>query len=404
WWSACSGAATGVGNRLPGALPRPVQPGVRSEADSAAPFRRRQSISTVQHYLPFGNRRLAPGRRFGSLGALHLLLVVFLLLGTDRLARGLHLLRSLEAARKLLDLAALELPTQITFDTGHQTPLVGSYQGHRQPLCTGPAGPAHAVQIVITAARHVEVDHQVQFTDVQAAGGHVGRHQHALATLLESLDGQLALLLVLLPVQYIHPQALYCTQYAIEAICHDPGVGEHDGLALALVEQQPLGNFLPVGVVVHRDHLLTNRRGIGLHAVQLEPARLIQDLLDHAADALIAGGGGEQHGLTLLGAGAGDTQHIFAEAHVQHAVSFVDNQGLNFGQVQPAGFQLLQGTTRGGNDDIRVLAQLGGLYLEVFTTDNQLGLEEGETRQRLNVLEDLLCQLPGGRQHQRPRG
>src|SRR5690606_1858897 len=102
--------------------------------------------------------------------------------------------------------------------------------------------------------------------------------------------------------------------------------------------------------------------------------------------------------------GAGDTQHIFAEAHVQHAVSFVDNQGLNFGQVQPAGFQLLQGTTGGGNDDIRILAQLGGLHLEVFTTDNQLGLEEGETRQRLNVLEDLHCHLLGGRQHQRPRG
>src|SRR5690606_590797 len=95
---------------------------------------------------------------------------------------------------------------------------------------------------------------------------------------------------------------------------------------------------------------------------------------------------------------------------VQHAVSFVDNQGLNFGQVQPAGFQLLQGTTGGGNDDIRILAQLGGLHLEVVTTDNQLGLEEGETRQRPNGREYLLChlpaggQLPGGRQHQRPRG
>src|SRR5690606_15369913 len=245
---------------------------------------------------------------------------------------------------------------------------------------------------------------QVQFTDVQTAGGHIGRNQHTLATLLESLDGQLALLLILLPVQYIHPQPLYRAQHAIESVSHDPGVGEHDGLALALVEQQPPGELFPVGVVIHRNHLLTNRRGIGLHAVQFEPARLIQDLLDHATDALIAGGAGEQHGLTLLGAGAGDTQYIFAEAHVQHTVSFVDNQGLNFGQVQPAGFQLLQGTTGGGNDDIRVLAQLGGLHLEVLPADDQLSPEEGETRQRLNVLENLLRQLAGGRQHQSPWG
>src|SRR5690606_36310702 len=106
-WRRCRRGAPLTGHRTP--------PGTASSPaaarNCAAPCRRRQSISTVQHYLTFGNRRLAPGRRFGSLGALYLLLVIFLLLGTDRLARGHHLLRSLEAARKLLDLAALELPT-----------------------------------------------------------------------------------------------------------------------------------------------------------------------------------------------------------------------------------------------------------------------------------------------------
>src|SRR5690606_1469686 len=86
--------------------------------NSAAPLRRRQPITPVQHYLSFGNSRLASGRRLGGLGTLDLLLVVFLLLRAHGLARCLDLLRSLETPGDFLDLASLELPTQITFDAG----------------------------------------------------------------------------------------------------------------------------------------------------------------------------------------------------------------------------------------------------------------------------------------------
>src|SRR5690606_13342948 len=82
--------------------------------------------------------------------------------------------------------------------------------------------------------------------------------------------------------------------------------------------------------------------------------------------------------------------------------SFIDDQRLNGGQIQSAGTQLLQAATRRGNDDVRILAQLGSLDLEILTTDDHLGFEKGKARQVLDVLVNLLRQLAGRRQDQRP--
>ena len=52
------------------------------------------------------------------------------------------------------------------------------------------------------------------------------------------------------------------------------------------------------------------------------------------------------------------------------------------------------------NEDFRVLAHLGGLNLEVFTTGDQLRLDESIATQCFHLLEGLLGQLTGGQQNQ----
>ena len=59
----------------------------------------------------------------------------------------------------------------------------------RQPR---PAGAADAVDVVLRHQRQVEVDHQRQLLDVEAAGRHVGGDQHGDAPRLEVAEGPLA--------------------------------------------------------------------------------------------------------------------------------------------------------------------------------------------------------------------
>ena len=135
-------------------------------------------------------------------------------------------------------------------------------------FCPCPAGPADTVQIVITTARHVEVDDQIQFVDIQTARRDVRSHQYTHVPLLEALYGQLTVFLVLLAVQDIHTH-VHGPEHPIEAVCHDAGIGEDDGLARALVGQDPLEQGLLVGLVVGGDDLLGDGRGVVTDGIEL---------------------------------------------------------------------------------------------------------------------------------------
>jgi hypothetical protein len=61
---------------------------------------------------------------------------------------------------------------------------------------------------------------------------------------------------------------------------------------------------------------------------------------------------------------------------------------------------LLDHAARRADQDVRHLAQHGGLDLEVFTAGDQAGLDEGELREALDFLQGLLGQLAGRQQDQ----
>ena len=71
-------------------------------------------------------------------------------------------------------------------------------QRYRQAFAAGTAGTTDAVHVLVAGTRHVEVDHQIQALDIQTARGHVGGHQDLDCSLAQTVDGQLAILLVFL--------------------------------------------------------------------------------------------------------------------------------------------------------------------------------------------------------------
>ena len=272
-----------------------------------------------------------------------------------------------------------------------------------QAFIAGATGATDAVHVVVATARHVEVDHQVQAVHVQAAGRHVGGHQNLGPALLHAVDGQLAVLLVLVAVQHEH-FVLGGHQLAVQTVGLHLGVGEDDRLVVGLVGQQPVHQTLFVVVVVGGDDLLTGAFVELANAVELQVQRIAQHAANHFAQAGTAGGGGEQHGLLTVAALTGQTLHVLGKAHVEHAVGFVEDQHFNVIQFQVAGVQLFEHPPRGADQDVRHLAQHGGLHLEVFTAGDHPRLDKGELGEALDFLEGLLGQLAGRQQDQRTDG
>ena len=272
-------------------------------------------------------------------------------------------------------------------------------QRDRQTFSAGTTGTADAVHVFVAGARHIEVDHQIQTVNVQAAGGHIGGHQNFHRTLLEAIDGQLTVLLILLTVQHEDLEFLG-HQLAVQAVGLDSGVGEDDGLLISLVGQQPIDQALFVVVVVGGDDLLTGALVKLADAVELQVLRVFQHLANHFTQRRTTTGGGEQQGLARGIAQFAQTLHILGKAHIEHAVGFIEHQHFDFIKQQITGVGVFDQPAWRADQDVH-LAQHGSLHLEVFTTGDQASLEEGELGKTLDFLERLLGQLAGRQQDHR---
>ena len=72
-------------------------------------------------------------------------------------------------------------------------------------------------------------------------------------------------------------------------------------------------------------------------------------------------GGREQQRLALRRALLGDHGDVVVEAHVEHAVGFVQHQRVQRLQVQAAAFQVVHDAPRRADDDVRAMLQAGQL-------------------------------------------
>ena len=188
-------------------------------------------------------------------------------------------------------------------------------------------------------------------------------------------------------------------QLAVETISLDAGVGEDDSLVVGLVGQQPVHKLFLVIVVVGRDDLLASTLIELADAVEHQVLRVLEHLGDHLAQAIAASGSGEQQGL-VRAAGLSQALGVLGKAHVEHAVGFIEHQHLDLIQRQITGVGMLDQPARRTDQNVD-LAHHRGLHLEVLTTGNQTGLEEGELGEALDFLERLLRQLTGRQQNQR---
>ncbi|EXF42815.1 hypothetical protein BAY1663_04768 [Pseudomonas sp. BAY1663] len=265
----------------------------------------------------------------------------------------------------------------------------------------GAAGTADTMHVGFRIVGHVHVEHVGDARHVQAASGDVGSDDDVQAAILERFDDALTLVLGDVTVQR---GGLVALGFQRRSQVQGGLLGAHEGdqrVEVLDFQQAQHGRDLLVGMH-HQVCLLDAGDGLGLGG-DLDVLRLAQVLFGDGADG-VRQRGGEQHALAALGHGLEDHFQVVHEAQLEHFVGFVEHQELDGRQQRAVAAQVIDQAARGGNDDLRALAN--GLELRAHRCTTVDG-DDANAGQQLGVgfegRGDLQGQLAGRREDQRLR-
>ena len=140
---------------------------------------------------------------------------------------------------------------------------------------------------------------------------------------------------------------------------------------------------------------------VGLvHGLHFHGLRLAHELRRDLGNAFRVGGR-EQQGLSLGRALLNQLLHVVEEAHVQHAVGFIQHQGLDGIQAQVAARQMVEDATRRPHHHMRPVLQALLLTAQSHATAQGDHFDVGRgSGQAANFRGDLVGQLARRAHHQ----
>ena len=150
-----------------------------------------------------------------------------------------------------------------------------------------------------------------------------------------------------------------------------------------------------VGRVIGQVHPLGDGTTLAAGRLGVQFDRIVEDLVGKLGQAGAFQGGGEEHGVLAVTRLFHDAVHILDEAHVQHAVRFIQHQHLDVVALELFLLDVLEQATRSGHHDVGGLGQGRQLLFMADATDDGLDTEMGMYRQRPGMGTDLQCQLAG---------
>mmetsp|Transcript_74053 Transcript_74053/g.211431 ORF Transcript_74053/g.211431 Transcript_74053/m.211431 type:complete len:274 (+) Transcript_74053:148-969(+) len=237
-------------------------------------------------------------------------------------------------------------------------------KGDRLALLARPPSAPDSVHVGLEVARHVEVDHVCHIWDVEAASGDVGRdHDRPLAR------HKLSQTLVAVGLLFVSVNAASAKAFLPERlgdVINPPlGVGEHDHLVV-LARRIFCQNFVERGVlfaVVQLVELLAHGR------VRSELVRLVADrkpnaarlevICRHLAHRLGPRCREEQALPRSRGSALADQEFDFRlEAHIEHAIRFVQHQIGHCAQCRGFGLEQILHAPRGRDHEVGVGLEL----------------------------------------------
>ena len=277
--------------------------------------------------------------------------------------------------------------------------LFGADQGYCLAFLAGAAGPADAVDVVFGGVWQFEVDHRGQVFDVEAAGCDVGGDQHADLAALEILEGLGTSLLALVAVNGVGGNFVAFKEVGQPA-AGELGVHEDQHLVGLFLMADQVGQQVALEAAGNRVDDVADRLADHVAAGHFDQLRVFQHLVGELLD-LVREGGREQQALAVGRQEGEDAADIRDEAHVEHAVGFVEDQEFNLAEGDGFLLYMVQQASRSGYHDLDAAAQFLDLRVHVDTAVDA-GAAQGEVLGvHLDRLEHLHRQLARRREDQR---
>ena len=299
--------------------------------------------------------------------------------------------RHRDAGQALADLA---------LDGGEVRRLFRRYEREGVARHLGARRAAHAVDVVLGHVGDVEVDDVRERLDVDAARGDVGRDEDAVAPLLEAGQRLRALRLRAVAVNALAGDALLQERLGqpVGAVLR----AREDEHVLDLAALQELEQQRRLQVLGDRVDRLRDPDGGGGFAFLVDRVRV----LEHFARQLRDRGRHrrrEEERLALDGQVLQDLADVRQEAHVEHAVRFVQDEDLEVVELRVREAEVVEQAARRRDQDVGARAE--GVLLRPHGDAAEDG---GRGHRRVDgqlprVLLDLRGQLAGRGQDQRAR-
>ncbi|MCY1346834.1 hypothetical protein D9M69_329320 [compost metagenome] len=253
------------------------------------------------------------------------------------------------------------------------------------------------MDVVFLDVGQLVVDHVGQLVDVQAAGGDVGGDQDAHVVGLEVGQRLGPRVLTLVAVDRGGRQAVLAQVFG-EAVGAVLGAGEHQHLLPGAdgdqVRQQR--TLLHGG---DAEHALFDALDGGVRRGDLDALRVVQELVGEVGD-VFREGRREQQVLAFRRQLGEDLLDVVDEAHVEHAVGFVEDQDLHAGEVDAALADEVEQAAGAGHQDVDALGHGLDLGIHADAAEDAGALQRQVAGVDLEAVVHLGRQFAGRGQHQ----
>ena len=251
--------------------------------------------------------------------------------------------------------------------------------------------------------RHVEIEDVADGGDIETAGGDIGCDQELRLAVAEGIERRRARRLIEIAVQRDGVE-LVLQQRAVQLRDLALAIAEHDGVleAVGRADQSAQGLALVGRIAPGGDLQLGDGGDDGGGLGHFHPHRIVQEGIGDALD-FRRHGRREEQGLARERHQLADALDVGDEAHVEHAVGFVDDQQFDAGEQQAAAFGMIEQPTGGGDQHVDAAGELGVLIAERHAADDERDVELVVLAVLLEMLDDLRGQFARRLEDERAR-
>jgi hypothetical protein len=255
----------------------------------------------------------------------------------------------------------------------NQANVFVSDEGGGESRFASSARSANAVDVVINVTGHVVVDDVGNVVNVEASGSDVGGDEVGGLSCSEGAKGLLSVLLDTVAVDRSGRES-FAYQKIFEQIGFAFGLDEDDGEALDGGDEVQQHGLL-VGFVDF-DKLLSDQIGSGSLTTDGDEDVVVKERGSQSLN-FFGECGAEHEGLSLARwrhvLRFDDAANLRFETHVQHSISFVENQVADLGQRNAGSLNDIDQTAGRGDQNVARTLQLAELKADCCTSVNDDG-------------------------------